>query len=542
MTLLAGMRGSTSKKLLAVATAGALCVPLAILGGSAAAATHAKAPDAAKAPNVTVVMGTTDRIVSADPAGSYDLPSWTIIWNVYQTLVKYPPGSTKIVPDAATCAWKGSEATVYVCKLLPNQYFSNGDPVTGADVVYSFERINKIKDPNGPQSLISAMKGVTASGNTVTFTMKYPAATWPDVLTTGAGAIVDAKVFPFNKLQPDAKIVGSGPYELQTYTPNQLAVFVPNPHYGGNDAYSNNKFIIRYEESASTLVSDVEQGAVDIAYREMSPTDLLALKKASGVSVVFGKGIEIRYMGFNLRTMPGSSTAQKLAIRQAVSYLVNRQDIAANVYHGTVTPAYSIIPDALPGHINSFSTVYGASPNTAKAKAVLAAAGVKTPLKFALWYNTNHYLDTDLATELQRQLNGSGLFDVSLQTAEWSTYITAVTTNVYPIYLMGWFPDYPDADDYTGPFYGCTNFLVDHYCNASVTKDIIAEEGSTVASVRDAAFSALRDPDRQGRPADPTVAGRPVGGTAWQGDGPADHAGPVLHLPVLADRQELVAE
>ena len=85
------------------------------------------------------------------------------------------------------------------------------------------------------------MKSVTASGNTVTFTLKYPDATWPDVLTTGAGAIVDAKVFPFNKLQPDAKIVGSGPYELQSYTPNQLAVFMPNPHYGGNDVLHNNR-------------------------------------------------------------------------------------------------------------------------------------------------------------------------------------------------------------------------------------------------------------------------------------------------------------
>ena len=174
--------------------------------------------------------------------------------------------------------------------------------------------------------------------------------------------------------------------------------------------------------------------------------------------------------------MPGSTPAQKLAIRQAISYTVNRQDIASNIYHGVVSPLYSVIPDALPGHINSFAKIYGANPNVAKAKQVLAAAGVAMPVKFTLWYNTNHYGDTDIATELQRQLDGSGVFQVTLASSEWTTYIQAVTTNEYGVSLMGWFPDYPDADDYTGPFYGCDNFLNDHYCNAFVTKEIAAEE------------------------------------------------------------------
>ena len=136
----------------------------------------------------------------------------------------------------------------------------------------------------------------------------------------------------------------------------------------------------------------------------------------------------------------------------------------------------------------------------AKAKQVLAAAGVTMPVKFTLWYNTNHYGDTDIATELQRQLDAVGLFQVSLASSEWTTYIQAVTTNEYGISLMGWFPDYPDADDYTGPFYGCNNFLNDHYCNALVTKEITAEEGSTVPSVRDARF---RRPADRRRPRTP---------------------------------------
>jgi peptide/nickel transport system substrate-binding protein len=205
-----------------------------------------------------------------------------------------------------------------------------------------------------------------------------------------------------------------------------------------------------------------------------------------------GKGLEIRYIVFNLQTQPGSNKAQKLAIRKAVAYLVNRASIAKYVYKGTVKPLYSIIPNALTGHINSFSEVYGASPNLAKAKSVLKAAGVKTPVKFTLWYNTNHYADTDFATELQRELNASGLFNISLKSAEWSTYVQAATTNQYQVFLFGWFPDYPDADDYTSPFYICNKeFLVDHYCNMKVNALIAEEEASTVQSVRDKAFAQL---------------------------------------------------
>ncbi|HXZ82570.1 MAG TPA: ABC transporter substrate-binding protein [Acidimicrobiales bacterium] len=491
----------------------ALIVPVTALANSSGAAVQRATPHAP--PNVTVTLGTTDRITSLDPAGSYDLPSWTIIYNVYQTLLKYIPSTTTIVSDAGTCAWKGTGAVTYVCTVKPKQFFSNGDPVTAADVAYSFNRINKIKSSTGPASLIAPMKSVSYSGNTVTFKLKSADATWPDVLTTGAGAIVDAKVYPFNKLQPSTagKIIGSGPYYLSSYTTNQLAVFKPNARYGGNDVLHNNEFIVRYEESGSTLVSDLQSDAVDIAYRELSPTQLIALEKSKGVTVDQGKGIEIRYIVFNLKTQPGKTTAQKHAIRQAVAYLINRQDIVTHVYRGTVKPLYSIIADALPGHINSFADVYGTSPSVAKAKAVLKSAGVKTPVKLTLWYNTDHYGDTDLATELQRQIDTGGLFSVSLNTAAWATYVSAGTTNQYGVSLFGWFPDYPDADDYTGPFYLCNMaWMNDHYCNMQVNKYIAEEEASTVQSVRNVAFAKLQTLTAKDAPLIPLWQGGQVAG------------------------------
>src|SRR4051812_21285760 len=64
----------------------------------------------------TVIRGTTDQPISFDPAGAYDLPSYDVIYNVYQNLVQFPPGETKPVPEAAeSCDF--TDDVTYECKM-----------------------------------------------------------------------------------------------------------------------------------------------------------------------------------------------------------------------------------------------------------------------------------------------------------------------------------------------------------------------------------------------------------------------------------------
>lgn len=502
------MRQHMRKTLGAVAAFSALALALAACGSS-------KPSSSSSSSSSSVVMGTTDRIVSLDPAGSYDLGSGTPELNIYQQLLKIAPGGTTPVPDAATCAWQDPKNPVtYVCTMKPGQRFSNGDPLTAADAAYSFRRIPKIASPNGPASLLATMKSVTASGNKVIFTLTGPNAVWPYILTTNAGFLVDPKVFPAGKILPDTQVIGSGPYELSKYVPDQLLALKPNPRYGGTDKLANGEFIIKYEQNASTLVSDVRSGSIDIAYRDMSPTQIKSLSSASGVNVVYGHGIEIRYLVFNMKAQPGKTVAQKHAVRQAIAYLVNRQDIASAAYNNTVKPLYSIIPAGLDGHTNAFASTYGSTPDPAKAKQVLAAAGVKTPVPFTLWYNTNHYgeASTDEYTEVQRQLNASGLFKVTLNTADWASYSKAATSDQYGVYQLGWFPDFPDPDDYTAPFYFDCNpktpdFMNNHYCNPAVDKLIAQEEKTTDQSARVQIFAKIQQLTAQDAPLIPLWQG-----------------------------------
>src|SRR4051794_8596943 len=264
------------------------------------------APAAAKGNADTYIVGTTDPVVSLDPAGAYDLGSQQLIGNIYQNLLAVPAGGNKPEPDAAeSCDW--SDPKTYVCKLKSGLKFSSGDPLTSEDVKFSLDRQLKIADPSGPSSLLTSLKSVEATDPmTVTFKLKKADATWPFVLTHNVAAIVPSKIYPADKKQPDDKVVGSGPYKLVKYTPNQQAVFAANENYGGEYKAVTPNVIVTYYAEASALKLAVEQGDVDVAYRSLSPTDIEALKAESdkGVKVVDGAGTEIRYITFNVSKKP----------------------------------------------------------------------------------------------------------------------------------------------------------------------------------------------------------------------------------------------
>src|SRR5262245_11826041 len=199
-------------------------------GSSDSGGTTTEAP---KGTADTIILGTTDKVVSLDPAGAYDLGSQQLIGNMYQNLLSVPAGGNKPEPDAAeSCEF--SDPKTYVCKLKADLKFSSGDPLTSEDVKFSLDRQLKIADPSGPSSLLASLKSVDATDpTTVTMNLKKADGTWPFILTHTVAAIVPSKIYPADKKQPDDKVIGSGPYQLEKYTPGEQAVFKANPNYGG---------------------------------------------------------------------------------------------------------------------------------------------------------------------------------------------------------------------------------------------------------------------------------------------------------------------
>src|SRR5215218_10069217 len=151
----------------------------------------------------TIIRGTTDQPVSYDPAGAYDLPSYDVIYNVYQNLMTIPPGENKPVPEAAEkCEF--TNPTTYECTMKDGLTFSDADDLTAEDVKFSFDRNVEIADPNGASSLLANMKSVDAPDDkTVVFHLKKPDATWPFVLTVASFAIVPSDSYSDKELQTE---------------------------------------------------------------------------------------------------------------------------------------------------------------------------------------------------------------------------------------------------------------------------------------------------------------------------------------------------
>jgi peptide/nickel transport system substrate-binding protein len=427
-----------------------------------------------------ITIGTTDQTVAVDPAGSYDFGSLLLEVNVFQFVMNVPAGGTKPQPDAAqSCDF--TSPTEYTCKMKPGLKFSNGDPLTADDVAFSYNRINKINDPNGPASLISNMASVKASdASTVVFTLKHANdQTWPYVLGTSAGPIVDSKVFPPDKLLSDDKAIGSGPYMLGSYQKNQLVQLKANPNYTGDNKAKTPDITLKYYTEATNMKLDIQKGAIDIAWRSLAPTDIEALKSDNNVKVLTGAGGALRYMVFNLKTMPGNSDAQKQAIRKAIAYSIDRQDLSTNVYRGTYEPAYSMVPQGINGATEPFKDTFGTAPDKAKAQSALQAAGVSTPVSLNIDYTTDHYGPTsaDEWNEIKRQLENTGLFKVNLTGTAWTTYNKERVKDTYPIYQLGWFPDFVDADNYLLNFMAENNFVHAHYCDTGASNRPCDQDG-----------------------------------------------------------------
>jgi peptide/nickel transport system substrate-binding protein len=492
-----------NRTLTAVAITGALGIGVAACGD-----------DSSGDSSGTIIRGTTDQPVSYDPAGAYDLPSYDAIYNVYQNLMQFPPGASTPEPEAAeSCEF--TDDVTYECTLKDGLTFSDGSDLTAEDVVFSFERNVEIADPNGASSLLANMKSVEAPNDkTVVFNLKEPDSTWPSLIAAASFAIVPSDVFPKDKLLDSADVVGSGRYEVADYEPGQQTVLQANPEYSGDDPPKVDQAIVQYFDKASALKLALEQGDVDVAYRSLSPTDIEDLRDADGVEVVEGNGTEIRYLGFNLDIQAGDSDEQKLAIRQAVAQTIDRQSIADDVYSGTVEPLYSMVPAGIDYHTDAFAEAYGEGPDVGAAKQTLDDAGVETPVPLEIWWTPSHYgpASGDEYAEIKRQLDDSGLFDVTLESTEWNQYSEAQATDKYPQFQLGWFPDYPDADDYTSPFYITGNYLNNHYSDPEVDKLLAKEKASTDPQVRSDAFDRIQQITAEDAPTVPVWQGKQVAG------------------------------
>ncbi|PJF43671.1 MAG: hypothetical protein CUN55_07935 [Phototrophicales bacterium] len=441
-----------------------------------------------------LVIGTTDDIAELDPANAYSFHDWEILRNVSDGLLAYVPGSTDIEPRLAVDFPTVSEdGLTYTFTLREGVLFPDGTELTNEIFV---EWANRSLTLQGdPYTLISNIESVEAGeNNTIIFTLKEPFDLFPVTIASQPQLYpFQAGDFPMDEFnnQP-AQIRGVGPYMLTSYTIGETAVFERNPNYYGEPPAYDEVVFVYYEDDAQLTLA-IETGEIDMAWRGVTETEVPRLAEAENLEVITLPG-RIQYFLFNHQTDIGSD----INVRRAIAKAIDRDEIIDRALSGLAQPLYSMVPPGFFGASESFLDLYGFS-DVEGAIEDLAASGytADNPLQLDLWYPPERYGGTvgDAMAVVEQQLEATGAIDVTLQSAEWSTYVVAATGGEYPFYFLGWFFDYPDADNYIQPFASCDGSpgLGVNYCNETMEELISAQRALVGQPEREEALIAMQD-------------------------------------------------
>ncbi|MES5822397.1 ABC transporter substrate-binding protein [Streptomyces sp. RG80] len=445
----------------------------------------------------SVVMGMSDDVLATDPASGYDPGSWLLFNNVFQSLLSFPKGGTEPEPEAAeSCEFSDTATKVYKCTLKDGLKFSNGDSLTSEDVKFSFDRMLKINDDAGPAIMFPMLDKVeTPDEKTVVFRLNTPDATFPSKIASGAGSIVDHRQYDAKGLREDGEAVGSGPYKLDSFSEDE-AVFSVNENYEGTADVKNSGVTLKFfHGDQDELKRSLTDNEIDIAYRGLSAGDIADIEAAgtdAGVELVEGTSAEVQHLVFNMN----DPVAGQLGVRKAIAYLLDRDALIKDVYQGTATSLYSIVPAGITAHNTAFFDTYGARPSKAKAAAALDADGITGKVKLTLWSTPTRYgpaTDQELQA-IAGQLNKSGLFDADVKSVDFKQYEKDIAAGKYGVYVKGWVPDYPDPDNFTAPFFGKGNVLNNNYDNSTITGTLIPRTAAqSDRSATDDDYGRLQD-------------------------------------------------
>ncbi|MFX1415686.1 MAG: ABC transporter substrate-binding protein [Promethearchaeota archaeon] len=470
-----------------------------------------------------IVMGTTDSVeYTLDIVQSYDYFGWEIIGSVSSGLVDITPGSgganEDIFGSLATSWVATAGATIWDFTLREGVLFEDGREFNATDVVYTFERNcnltgDGITRTDGPQYGIGysgeggIINTVTATGEfTVRFELNYPFAPFLQLMSATSSFIVDRansikdNLTEFHADDARGSYTGAlGPFLLDEWDrvggTDQRMVLVKNPDWWDiANTPKADKIIIQMYASDTALASAMIAGDIDIAYRHLTSTQIESLRDNPDVRVWEGIGAQIQYMIFQQDIYPYNETP----VRQALTAALNRSRVTSTVFLDQFVPLYSMIPDGMAYHKPTFE-VYGEA-NYTFTQTALAPYGYNSTnkLQIELWYESSgHYPQSaEQALVYEADFEASGVIDVTLNSAEWSTYKQNRDNHIMEVYLYGWYPDYVDPDNYI--FLPFATWLQMGY-NSSTGTGVIQNDyyllgrNSTDSATRQFAYDTLQD-------------------------------------------------
>lgn len=394
-----------------LAAVSALSLILAACGSSGSGSASTSSTAAKSSIPSTLVVDQANSPATLDPGLQYDTDSYFVYRNIFDQLLRRDPTTLKIVPWVAT-SWTQPNPDTWVFQIRNDIKFSDGTPLTGADVAFS---LNRILDPSfkSPQfANFSTVKSATASGQTVTITTKGPSPTLLTYLTT-LSIVPQQYVTKVGEQAFDLHPIGSGPYVLSSWVQGSKVILKANNSYwAGKPPYPEVEF--RTVPSAASRVADLKSGAADIAL-ELSPDNATQLSGSNNLKVVAVPTERIADVYMNSLVGPTTS----LKVRQAIAYAINYESIIKNLEHGYAKPVKEVLTPASFGYTNQ---VPGFKYDPTKAKQLLSQSGDPHP---NLVFPTSPAFSSAVVQAIQADLEAVG-FKVQIVTTNQPTFLKKI--------------------------------------------------------------------------------------------------------------------
>lgn len=442
----------------------------------AATTTEANKQDAAAAPAAgdlaekqEIVINNAAEPESLDPHKVSGVPESNIL---RQMLVGLTTTDTEgnTVPGMAT-EWSSEDNKVWVFKLRDAKW-SNGDPVTAHDFVYSFRRVVDPATASPYATYLAGLKVVNAQDivdgkvkpdtlgvkaiddKTLEVTLAEPVPYFPHALFHTSVKPVNQKVVEAlgDQWTRVGNFVGNGPYTLKEWQVNERIVLERNPNYYDDANTTINKVTLLVIGSDTTDVQRYKAGEVDITADALPPTQFKQLQSELGDEVKVSPKLCTYYYEFNHTKAPFDD----VRVRRALSLVLDRDTIVDKILGQGQKVAYQFTPEATNGiknHTPEWKS-WDKAKRIEEAKKLLNEAGYSesNPLKFELLYNTNEQHKTLAVAAASFWKDALGFVDVTLANQEWKTYLDTRRTQKHQMSRGGWCADYNEASTFLNTF------------------------------------------------------------------------------------------
>jgi len=444
-----------------------------------------------------------------DPEAVLNNTSGFIMSAVFDSLVRYKPGTVDVEPGLAESWDISSDGLTYTFHLRHGVSFSDGTPFNAQTYVKSLDRLFDKSDPayiynTGPvESYIdftyNAVDSYKALDDyTVQFTLKHPfapfltslAMVWNGVVSPQA-ALKYGKDFRNNP-------VGTGPFVLKEWVHNDHITLDANPDYWGGKPKVD-RVIFKVIPDSQTAVLQMKQGQVQIL-ADVSSQVIPAIKSDAHLKLVTQPGLTVNGIALPTDTKPFDDPR----VRQALNYAIDRAAINKSLYNDLAVPMTSPLPEAQWGYDSSLSP-YTYDP--AKAKQLLAEAGYPDGFKAELLaYNSARGYNpagAQMAVAIQSYLKKIGV-DVSIQQMEFGSFLAKVRSGDYHgMAMTGWSGDNGDPDNFLYELFDSETIPVgdtSHYKNDQVDSLLAQAQKETDHAARVKLYKQAQQLIWQGAP------------------------------------------